>query len=168
MTGTPEDSLPRTLTDLNGRFYDREKAKVYRASVTPHWVSGERFWYRNDLANGRREFILVDPAKAEKRPAFDAVKLAASLSKTLGKSVDPSRLPVERVADCGCHDNSMDKIWWNEQRMGWPVGPECAACSNVTLAPPAHGETAPDGWGGEYKCRSRLNDAGRERACKIG
>ncbi len=39
------------------------------------------------------------------------------------------------VADCGCHDNRMDKIWWNEQWMGWPVGPEYAANSNVTLAP---------------------------------
>lgn len=25
------------------------------------------------------------------------------------------------VADSGCHDNRMDKIWWNEQFMGWPV-----------------------------------------------
>ena len=39
------------------------------------------------------------------------------------------------VADCGCHDNRMDKIWWNEQWMGWPIGPEYAANSNVTLAP---------------------------------
>jgi dipeptidyl-peptidase 4 len=22
------------------------------------------------------------------------------------------------VADCGCHDNRMDKIWWNEQWLG--------------------------------------------------
>ncbi|MCW3807957.1 S9 family peptidase [Plebeiibacterium marinum] len=35
---------------------------------------------------------------------------------------------------CGCHDNRMDKIWWNEQWMGWPVGPEYAACSNVDNA----------------------------------
>lgn len=26
------------------------------------------------------------------------------------------------VADCGCHDNRMDKIWWNEQWMGLPTG----------------------------------------------
>jgi len=38
------------------------------------------------------------------------------------------------VADCGGHDNRMDKIWWNEQWMGWPVGPEYAASSNVTNA----------------------------------
>jgi dipeptidyl aminopeptidase/acylaminoacyl peptidase len=39
------------------------------------------------------------------------------------------------AADCGCHDNRMDKIWWNEQWMGWPVGPHYAEQSNVTLAP---------------------------------
>ncbi len=38
------------------------------------------------------------------------------------------------VSDCGCQDNRMDKIWWNEQWMGWPVGPEYAASSNVTYA----------------------------------
>jgi dipeptidyl aminopeptidase/acylaminoacyl peptidase len=38
------------------------------------------------------------------------------------------------VADCGCHDNRMDKVWWNELWMGWPVGPHYAAQSNVTNA----------------------------------
>ncbi|HXU36556.1 MAG TPA: DPP IV N-terminal domain-containing protein, partial [Blastocatellia bacterium] len=31
------------------------------------------------------------------------------------------------VSASGCHDNRMDKIWWNEQWMGWPLGPEYAA-----------------------------------------
>ncbi|MDR2414385.1 MAG: DPP IV N-terminal domain-containing protein [Odoribacteraceae bacterium] len=38
------------------------------------------------------------------------------------------------VSACGCHDNRMDKIWWNEQWMGYPVGPEYAECSNVVNA----------------------------------
>lgn len=38
------------------------------------------------------------------------------------------------VASCGCHDNRMDKIWWNEQWMGYPVGKEYEECSNVTNA----------------------------------
>ncbi|RME96440.1 MAG: S9 family peptidase, partial [Verrucomicrobia bacterium] len=38
------------------------------------------------------------------------------------------------VADCGCHDNRMDKVWWNELWMGWPVGPHYAEQSNVTQA----------------------------------
>jgi len=38
------------------------------------------------------------------------------------------------VADCGCHDNRMDKIWWNELWMGWPIGPHYEEQSNVTQA----------------------------------
>ena len=38
------------------------------------------------------------------------------------------------VSSCGCHDNRMDKIWWNEQWMGYPIGPQYAECSNVTNA----------------------------------
>ena len=37
-------------------------------------------------------------------------------------------------ADCGCHDNRVDKIWWNEQWMGWPIGPHYVEQSNVTQA----------------------------------
>ncbi len=44
------------------------------------------------------------------------------------------------VADCGCHDNRMDKIWWNEQWMGWPIGPWYAEQSNVTNADKLQGK----------------------------
>lgn len=35
---------------------------------------------------------------------------------------------------CGCHDNRMDKIWWNEQWMSYPVDSSYAECSNVENA----------------------------------
>ena len=38
------------------------------------------------------------------------------------------------VAGCGCHDNRMDKASWNEQWMGYPVGPQYAASSNIDNA----------------------------------
>jgi dipeptidyl-peptidase 4 len=38
------------------------------------------------------------------------------------------------VADCGCYDNRMDKAWWNEQWMGWPVGPQYSEQSDVNNA----------------------------------
>ncbi len=38
------------------------------------------------------------------------------------------------VSSCGCHDNRMDKIWWNEQWMGYPIGPQYEECSNVLNA----------------------------------
>ena len=37
-------------------------------------------------------------------------------------------------AACGCHDNRMDKIWWNEQWMGYPVDSSYIECSNVENA----------------------------------
>lgn len=44
------------------------------------------------------------------------------------------------VAACGCHDNRVDKQWWNEQWMGYPVGPHYAAQSNVTNAAKLQGD----------------------------
>jgi len=38
------------------------------------------------------------------------------------------------VANSGCHDNRMDKASWNEQWMGYPVGPQYAECSNIENA----------------------------------
>lgn len=38
------------------------------------------------------------------------------------------------VALCGCHDNRMDKIWWNEQWMGYPIDTSYSASSNVDNA----------------------------------
>ena len=35
---------------------------------------------------------------------------------------------------CGCHDNRMDKIWWNEQWMGYPVDEHYKESSNVENA----------------------------------
>ncbi|MBS1705279.1 MAG: prolyl oligopeptidase family serine peptidase [Armatimonadetes bacterium] len=37
------------------------------------------------------------------------------------------------VASCGCHDNRLDKIWWNEQWMGL-IGPHYGANSNIENA----------------------------------
>lgn len=38
------------------------------------------------------------------------------------------------AADCGCHDNRMDKIWWNELWMSWPLGPHYDESSNLKQA----------------------------------
>lgn len=38
------------------------------------------------------------------------------------------------VSSCGCHDNRIDKQWWNEQWMGYPVGPHYDEQSNITNA----------------------------------
>jgi dipeptidyl aminopeptidase/acylaminoacyl peptidase len=37
-------------------------------------------------------------------------------------------------ASCGCHDNRMDKIWWNEQWLGYPIDQSYTEGSNVENA----------------------------------
>ncbi len=44
------------------------------------------------------------------------------------------------VADCGCHDNRMDKIWWNEAWLGWPIDEGYVRSSNVEDAPKLKGK----------------------------
>ncbi len=73
-------------------------SKVYRAAVKPHWIDEDRFWYRNDLAGGKREFILVDAAALSRSPAFDTIRLAAALKKLQGAIVDPDRLPIDNIS----------------------------------------------------------------------
>ena len=46
---------------------ERRRRLVFKTRITPHWFDqNNRFWYRNDLAGGAQEFILVD---AERRDA---------------------------------------------------------------------------------------------------
>ena len=64
------------------------------ASVT--WLPDERFWYRSTTAAGS-EFILVDPAKRTRTPAFDHAKLASALSAAAGATYTASRLPFQSI-----------------------------------------------------------------------
>jgi dipeptidyl-peptidase-4 len=72
--------------------------KVFKERVTPHWLAdNRRFWYRNDLADGEREFILVDAVKGERRLAFDHARLAAALAKESDKEQRGTHLAIEAL-----------------------------------------------------------------------
>ena len=78
-------------------------------------------------------------AAAEKYPYMDLEKVgiygtsAGGQSSTGAVLFHPEFYKVA-VSSCGCHDNRMDKIWWNEQWMGYPLGPHYAEASNVDNA----------------------------------
>ena len=68
-----------------GRGAARATGWSIKMRITPHWFHQDnRFWYRNDLAGGAKEFILVDAEHGTRQPAFDHQKLAAGLSKAAG------------------------------------------------------------------------------------
>ena len=78
-------------------------------------------------------------AAAKDRPYMDLDRVgifggSAGGQNTLGGMLQFPDFYKVGVADCGCHDNRMDKIWWNEAWMGWPIGPHYDEQSNVTMA----------------------------------
>jgi dipeptidyl aminopeptidase/acylaminoacyl peptidase len=66
---------------------------VVRAGGRATWLLDGRFWYRNALEDGGSEFVLVDPVKRTRGPAFDHAKLATAITAALGRPVDARRLP---------------------------------------------------------------------------
>ncbi len=94
---------------------------------------------KNLVDAGLPDRILWIKAAAAKYPYMDLTRVgifggSAGGQNALGALLTHPEFYHVGVADCGCHDNRMDKIWWNELWMGWPVGPHYAENSNVTLA----------------------------------
>ena len=68
---------------------------VYKSKINPNWSKeNSYFWYRNNLAKGQIEFVLVDLNKGVRRLAFDHKKLANSLSNIANNKVRPEQLPI--------------------------------------------------------------------------
>ena len=68
---------------------------VYHA-VHPQWTADERLWYRDAGPEGDK-FVLFDPVKLTKEPAFDHAKLAAALSLAAGKAYEANTLPFREI-----------------------------------------------------------------------
>jgi dipeptidyl aminopeptidase/acylaminoacyl peptidase len=83
--------------------------------------------------------ILWHKAAAAKYPSYDISRVgiyggSAGGQNALGGLLFHPDFYKSGIAYAGCHDNRMDKIWWNEQWMGWPIGPQYSASSNVDNA----------------------------------
>lgn len=95
--------------------------------------------WKNLGDSGFPDRILWMKAAAQKYPQLDLTRVGIYGGSAGGQSALRALLAFGDfykvgVADSGCHDNRMDKIWWNEQWMGWPIGPHYAEQSNVTQA----------------------------------
>jgi len=62
--------------------------------VSPNWMAGDQFWYRILVPRGS-EFVLVNPAKGTRSPAFDHQKLAAAISTATGVKTEAAMLPFQ-------------------------------------------------------------------------
>jgi dipeptidyl-peptidase-4 len=69
---------------------------VSNGPVSPNWLAGDRFWYRTQTARGF-EFVLVDPVKATKAPAFDHAAVAIALSTAMKRAIAADQLPFQQI-----------------------------------------------------------------------
>ena len=95
--------------------------------------------WRNLKDAGFPDRILWMKAAAERYPSMDITRVGIYGGSAGGQNTVSALLHYPEfydvgIADCGCHDNRMDKIWWNELWMGWPIGPHYEANSNRTHA----------------------------------
>jgi dipeptidyl aminopeptidase/acylaminoacyl peptidase len=97
------------------------------------------YCHKNLRDAGFPDRILWLRAAAKKFPAMDLSRAgiygtSAGGQDALRGLLDHGDFYSAGVADSGCYDNRMDKIWWNEQWMGWPVDDSYARNSCVTDA----------------------------------
>jgi dipeptidyl aminopeptidase/acylaminoacyl peptidase len=89
--------------------------------------------------------ILWHRAVAAKYPYYDITRVgiygtSAGGQSSMGGVLFHPEFYKAAASSAGCHDNRMDKIWWNEQWMGWPLGPHYEASSNMVNAGKLQGD----------------------------
>jgi dipeptidyl aminopeptidase/acylaminoacyl peptidase len=95
--------------------------------------------WKNLADSGFPDRMLWIQAAAKKYPYMDLQRIGLYGGSAGGQSALRGLLAhgdfyKVGVADCGCHDNRMDKIWWNELWMSYPIGQHYTEQSNVTQA----------------------------------
>jgi len=99
----------------------------------------EEVCYKNLKDAGFPDRIAWTKAAATKYPYMDIEHLgifgaSAGAQSAMGAVLFHPEHYKAAYSSCGCHDNRMDKIWWNEQWMGYPIDSSYAASSNVVNA----------------------------------
>lgn len=99
----------------------------------------EEVCYKNLKDAGLPDHIAWIKAAAKQYPYMDIDRVGIFGSSAGGQESTAAVLfhpefYKAAYSACGCHDNRMDKIWWNELWMGYPVDASYSACSNVDNA----------------------------------
>ncbi|MGH7560228.1 MAG: DPP IV N-terminal domain-containing protein [Gemmatimonadales bacterium] len=141
-------ATPRALTAEDyaraERFLGETTAPLLTGtSVVPRWLGDGRFWYRATTPDGPR-FLLVDPARKTRVPAFDHPRLASALSAATNTTIQGNRLPFQAIAfsrDYAAITVSIDNRSWRCELATYA----CAAAARDSSAAPRNSVTSPDG-----------------------
>ena len=99
----------------------------------------ENVCYKNLVDAGLPDHIAWIKAAGEKYPYLDLDKVGIYGASAGGQESTTAVLRHPEFykaaySACGCQDNRMDKIWWNEQWLGYPIDESYIEASNVENA----------------------------------
>jgi len=99
----------------------------------------EEVCYKNLKDAGFPDRIAWTKVVGEKYPYMDTTRIgiygaSAGGQEAMGAVLFHPEHYKAAYSSCGCHDNRMDKIWWNEQWMSYPIDKSYEECSNVVNA----------------------------------
>lgn len=99
----------------------------------------ENVCYKNLVDAGLPDHIAWIKAAAERYPYIDIDRVgifgaSAGGQESMTAVLHHPEFYKAAYSACGCHDNRMDKIWWNEQWLGYPVDDSYIQASNVANA----------------------------------
>lgn len=99
----------------------------------------ESVCYKNLADAGLPDHISWIKAAASKYPYMDIDRVGIFGASAGGQESTAAVLQYPdfykaAYSACGCHDNRMDKIWWNEQWLGYPIDESYLKASNVENA----------------------------------
>ena len=101
--------------------------------VEPHWLSNDKFWYRDLNATGS-DFILVSASTGKKSSAFDQQKLAQALSTATGKNYSAEKLPFSDFF----YSEDQQFIFFNANGKLWKCSLNTYECTPLREATDEH------------------------------
>lgn len=143
-SGPGDQYVPKTFTPYNSWMTSLAELGFIVVQVDGMTTSFrskefEEVCYKNLKDAGLPDHMAWIKAAAEKYPYMDIDRVGIFGSSAGGQEAMAAVLfhpefYKAAYSACGCHDNRMDKIWWNELWMGYPIDESYSACSNVDNA----------------------------------
>ena len=136
--------MPKSFAVWNNSFREPALQNFYVVQIDGRgtWNRGKEFHqeaWRNLGDAGLPDRVVWLKAAGQVEPQMDLNRVGIFGGSAGGQNAVHALLRngdfyKAAAADCGCHDNRVDKLWWNEQWMGYPIGPWYAANACLTEA----------------------------------
>jgi dipeptidyl-peptidase 4 len=137
----PSEEQSARLARSKSSFSGALQAQVLNHQSKVSWIAAsDRFWFKLEQRDGW-QFVTVDAATGNRRPAFDHESMAAALSVALAKPVRATQLPIDELELDAAPSKVVVTVGDSEfvcelpQRKCNPQAPSALAMGDVIVSP---------------------------------